>query len=143
METLKKITIKDVIGKPEIGKKVLIGGVAEKHQIKMTNFGESIYFTGNFVAVDPTSKKQFESNTIYLPGDVSESMARTMDKQEENDETPSVEFQLEVSVVASEKSNTGYSYMTREIETKESVNVKKKMADSLIQSCNLLESPGK
>lgn len=139
MQQLKKITAKDVLGKIEIGNRMVVGGVAYGYFTKITNYGESLAIEGDFVAQNVQTGEQFTSPVIYLPNDTAASVTRRLDARE--DQAECVELKLDISVVPSDKSKTGYSFLVSPLVTEETMNAKRAMAETLAKSANILEAP--
>ena len=136
MKQLKKITCKEVMEKIEIGSRMIVGGVAFGHFTKTTTYGDSVAIEGDFVAQDIKTGKQFTAPVLYLPTDTALSVQKRLDERE--DQSECLEIKIDVSVVPSEKSTTGYTFLCSPLQTEETMNAKKAMLDTLSQSANLL-----
>jgi len=97
---LKKLSVKGVCGNIEApapgverGMMVIMGYTKSK-EIKVTTFGDSVGFHGDFKAVDMNTGEEFRAGACYLP-DVAESMLSSA--MDANDGV--VEFAFEISII--------------------------------------------
>lgn len=131
---LKKITIKDVCGvergedvkefmRQEAergGELIAIAGEVTGYGGKATQFGESFFLIGLFVAQNRKTGEVFKSSKVYLPKDVTENIMSAFISRKTDEQ--SVKFQLSVSVVKDKSSAVGYAYLCEPIRTPEAVS---------------------
>lgn len=112
---LKKLTVKHVCGSfptPAIGREddlMVIMGYVKSSETKVTTFGESIAFHGDFKGINIATGEEFRAGTCYLP-DVAANLLENI--LEDNEGV--VEFGFKISVIGiksrTEAEGTKYEY---------------------------------
>lgn len=146
MKSLKKITLPEIGivipagGGEYLGKTVaLLGGEVSGYSLKISNYGESKAFSGNFIAVNNQTGEVHEANTMYFPGsDYADVLAQQLERLQPGE---TLSFQVEVAVVESKKAGRGYSFVCREISTPEVMNKKAALAAELVSKLKMLPAP--
>lgn len=149
MKAVKTLGIKTILGQTipvgggeYIGKVVAaVTGIADGWFSKMTNYGESIALTGEFIAVNLETGETFEGSQIYLPDEFARKVAKTLDASEGGVVT--FEEPIQIEVAGSEKAARGYTFVVRKLQTLEAVNRKAKMAEAMLQKVAALPKPEK
>ena len=97
---LKKMSVKSVCGNiiapaPGVEKKMMVlMGFAKSTEVKVTTFGDSLAFHGDFKGIDVDTGEEFRSGVCYLP-DVAEDMLESaMDAN-----NGIVEFAFEIGII--------------------------------------------
>lgn len=131
---LKKMTIKNLCevprGTPDDTKAYFKARVAANaaiatiighvtgYGLKNGQYGENIFFTGDFFARNEENGKVFESGKLYLPKDTADTIKSQFDSRP--DANAGVEFKLQVSVVADP--NSGFTYIASPIRDAQTVS---------------------
>lgn len=146
IKTLKTLTLKEIGhaipkgGGEFLNKTIaLVSGVAEGYFMKANNFGESICLTGSFVIVNTMTGEVFDGSHLYMPADYASAVAKKLDKSENGSVVELAN--VEVVVSASEKAARGYTFITRALNTIETVNKKKALAAAMLSSLKALPAP--
>ena len=103
---VRKITSK-ALGIVEAGQEVYIGGIAKGYEIKKSDFGDSLRFTGEFVASD-VNGEPLEALSLYLPRIAEEWLENAVDNA--TDEGTGVIFGIRVVTIEDKTTKTGYRY---------------------------------
>lgn len=134
--TLRKITVKEVMGVTATGKDVTaaylklsdevdgkplmkVAGDVTAYGSKVTAMNESIFLLGMFLAQNMVTGKMFRSTKAYLPRDATENLVSTFTSQKDNDRHP-VSFIYNISV--QEHAKTGHTIISEPEQTIETVN---------------------
>ena len=130
--TLKKITLKDILG-IERGadvKAIMLEHAAKETELaaiagdvrgyggKTTQFGESLFLVGDFVAQNRVTGEVFKSQRAYLPKDATEAVVARFNSRKGDDEY--VNFTLIVKVIK-DKSAMGFTYVCEPVRDARSV----------------------
>lgn len=133
IKLVKKITIKEIC---EIGREgdikafmlekakaetelAVIAGYITGHGTAKTNFGESVYLVGSFMAQNRMNGKIVKSSKVYLPRSAAQdAVASFMGRTNATDK---IKVELSVSVVE-DSSPTGYTYICEPIRTPTTIN---------------------
>ncbi len=109
MEYLKKIAIAAVVGKIEKPKHketiMRVYGIANASGSMETNFGSSVYITGQIRAINIKTGEQFESAKAFLPDIAIHPIFSALESG-----VNSVEFGFDIHVKPSDKGSMGYEY---------------------------------
>lgn len=142
MNKLKKITMKECMNGVKVGKKLILGGIAYAYGSTSTNYGESIYIEGDFVAVNPDTKEQYSAPKLFLPPNTHDSLVKRLDNRKDQAEV--IEIGIQIEVVESDKSVVGYTFLISPIETKETLDRRAAMVAQLSDAATLqLENKSK
>ena len=142
---LKKITIKEITGmgrdktvddvkrsRLEQAKNntelAVIAGKVTGYGGKATQYGESLFLIGSFIAQNRMTGEVFKSGKCYLPKDATENLVAMFQGRTVNDQY--IKFQLSVTVVE-DSSATGYTYICQPTRTAESVTEEAEMLASI------------
>ena len=139
--SLKTIGLKIPVGGGDfLGKTVaLVSGKARGYHMKMTNYGESVCLDGEFVAINAITGEVFDGVALYMPDDFARALVNKLDKTENG-----VEFEgVQITVAASEKAGRGYTFITRNVQTVDSINAKKAWAEKMLGQLKALPAPAK
>lgn len=105
----------------------IIGDV-EGYGVKATQYGESIFLAGLFIARNEINGDIFKSDKIYLPKNaVDNIVAKFKGRTGPEDK---VKFQLGVRVVEDSASATGYTYICEPVRTPEIVSREQEMLEA-------------
>lgn len=99
-----------------------IFGIAKKHDVVSTAFGDSPRIIGEFEGVNLATGEAFKATKAFLPNVIAEIMVNALDAREEGDEA--LEFAIEIGAQYSEKGGHGYAYTVKPL-------VKTKSRDAL------------
>lgn len=109
MEYLKKIAVGSVVGKiTKPTRKVnlmRVYGIANGSGAVETNFGTSVFITGQIRAINLTTGEVFESAKAYLPDIAIHPIHSAIEAG-----AASVEFGFDIHIKPSEKGSMGYEY---------------------------------
>lgn len=152
---LKKMTVKTLFGmsRDEDAKKyfrnladeagkggaelAVIGGKVNGYGNKATQFGDSTFLTGFFVAQNRQDGKLYRSGVLYLPKGTAEALAAAFEKR--NEKADWIRFQLTLSVTEDSKSAVGYTFICESARDTETLNEEKE----LLQAFDMLPAPKK
>jgi len=141
---LSKMTIKDIVGVAsgeDIKKKMrnlaeaagakgaeiaAIVGEVTGWGGKATQYGDTIFFTGTFIAQNQQDGSRYRSSKIYLPKNVSETIKGAFDTRKTAEDI--IKFQLTVTVIEDSSVAVGYKYVVDPARTPEVVNKEAAMA---------------
>ena len=147
--TLKSISLKNCginipVGGGDFIEKVvlLISGVANKFDIKNTQYGESVVLMGQFMAVNAMTGEVFESSMAYLPDDFSSGVRKQLENSD-GDVAIGQHHPVEIIVAASDRGARGYTFILRDASTPEIINQKSKMAAAMLGTLKALPAPAK
>ena len=145
VKVLNKITVKDVGFATDkvkemialIGKRIIaVAGEVEGSFVKTTYYGDSIGFSGEFVARNLITGETFSSTKIYLPQGFSETLEGKLNKKSDDS---TIKFSCEITVGETDKGK-GYTFVVTPIQTPEVVQKKAALFKQLEQ-VPLLEAP--
>lgn len=146
LNTVKQITLRGIglkipVGGGEfLGKTVaMVSGRATGYHMKSTNYGESVCLNGEFVAINAITGEVFDGVQLYMPDDFARALVNKLEKSEQG-----VEFEgVQIQVAGSEKAGRGYTFITRNVQTQESINAKKAWAEKMLSQVKALPAPAK
>ena len=147
VETISKITVKDVVGvggdalAPRIGEVIMaVKGVITGFFEKAAQFGPTIGFEGSFVAFDTATGKYFSASKMYMP--TSDSAKTVVNKLEAV--KGDLEIGYEVLVAKpSPKASTKVAFTVRQISTVERASRDAELLASLQSGVKALPAPEK
>jgi hypothetical protein len=112
--------------KTEVG---VFAGKIEGYIKKTTDLGDNILLIGGFMAINRSTGELFESDKLYLPKGMVETLVGKFDAREKGE--TSLKFKLSVLVVEDSDSVTGYTYISQAPETAELINERAERLASL------------
>lgn len=100
-----------------------IAGDIASYGIKPTTNGESVFFTGIFLARNNLTGQMFKASKLYLPskGDAENLLAAWKSTKGENKENPVIGFSFEYVLELTDRSPTGYSFLSESERAPEQV----------------------
>jgi hypothetical protein len=139
---VKKITIKEIIGIPkdEDTKVYMTKLSSESPEIaaivgdvtgfggKMTQYGESFFLTGSFMAQNRMTGEVIKSGKMYLPKDVTETIIASVKNREHATDATSLHLTIKVVPDLSQ----GFTYICEPVKTIESVSREAEMEGQLL-----------
>lgn len=106
LHTMKAVPKRNSVEKEKPVLAGVIYGVATKHDIAETGFGESVRFHGNFEGVNAAGGL-FRSSKAFLSGQSEEALIDALDSVPDG---VGIEFSFQYTAVHSERGNLGYQY---------------------------------
>lgn len=140
---LKKITLKEVcnVKREDDARAYFLAAAKEERELcmivgeirgygsKASQYGESNFLTGFFMAQNRATGKIYKASKAYLPNDITEELIAAFQSRKTEDEI--IKFQVTITAVQAD-TPTGYTFVTEPARTPEAVNRESEMLQTFL-----------